>query len=170
MIMARSAQHHNWPKCYAMNTFFLGKLQKDGYPAVKRWTKKVDIFSYDKIFVPVNLDNDHWCLAVVDMKKKGIYVYDSMGGDHDQILKILSQYLKKEQMEKKKGSVNISGFTLENVKGIALQANGSDCGIFTLKNAEYLSRNAKITFNQEDIPNMRRVMIYEILSMTIIYQ
>ena len=69
MIMARSAKHPNWPKCYAMNTFFLGKLQKDGYPGVKRWTKKVDIFSYDKIFVPVNLNNIHWCLAVIDLKK-----------------------------------------------------------------------------------------------------
>ena len=169
MIMARSAKHPNWPKCYAMNTFFLGKLQKDGYPGVKRWTKKVDIFSHDKIFVPVNLNDTHWCLAVVDMKKKGIYVYDSMGGDHDQVLKILSQYLKKEHMERK-GSIDIGKFTLENVKGIALQSNGSDCGIFTLKYAEYLSRNANITFTQEDIPNMRRLMIYEILSETIIYQ
>ena len=169
MIMARSAQYHNLPKCYAMNTFFMGKLQKDGYPAVKRWTKKVDIFSFDKIFIPFNSNDVHWCLAVVDMKEKGIYVYDSFGGDHDQVLKILLQYLKKEHMEKK-GTIDIGKFTLRNVKGIALQANGSDCGIFTLKNAEYLSRNAKITFNQEDIPNMRRVMIYEILSMTIIYQ
>ena len=169
MIMARSAQHHNWPKCYAMNTFFLSKLEKDGYPGVKPWIKKVDISSYDKIFVPVNLNNIHWCLAVIDMKKNGIYVYDSMGGEHNQVLKILLQYLKKEHMEKK-GSIDIGKFTLENVKGIALQANSSDCGIFTLKYAEYLSRNAKITFTQEDIPNMRRLMIYEILSKTIIYQ
>ena len=170
MIMARSAQHDNWPKCYAMNTFFLGKLQKDGYPAVKRWTKKVDIFSYDKIFIPVNsLNNSHWCLAVVDMKKKGIYIYDSMGGNHNQVLKILLQYLKKELMEKK-GSTDIGNFTLENVKGIAMQANSSDCGIFTLRYAEHISRNANITFSQEDIPNLRRVMIYEILSKTIIYQ
>ena len=169
MIMARSAQNHNWPKCYAMNTFFLSKLEKDGYPGVKPWIKKVDISSYDKIFVPVNLNNIHWCLAVIDMKKNGIYVYDSMGGEHNQVLKILLQYLKKEHMEKK-GSIDIGKFTLENVKGIALQANSSDCGIFTLKYAEYLSRNAKITFTQEDIPNMRRLMIYEILSKTIIYQ
>ena len=66
MIVARSSNppNENWAKVYAMNTFFLPKLRTSGYSLVKRWTRKVDIFSYDKIFVPVHLDV-HWCLAVI---------------------------------------------------------------------------------------------------------
>lgn len=40
--------------------------------------------------------------------------------------------------------------------------NGSDCGMFTCKFAEYLSRRAKFTFGQSDMPYFRRRMVYEI--------
>jgi len=36
---------------------------------VKRWTKKVDIFDNQMIFVPVHLGN-HWCMAVIEKFKK----------------------------------------------------------------------------------------------------
>ena len=45
---------------------------------VKRWTKHVDIFGLDLIFVPVHL-GDHWCLAMVDMMEKTMLYYDSYG-------------------------------------------------------------------------------------------
>ena len=169
----RTIQRQNWPKCYAMSTFFFSTLRRKGYSAVKRWTKKVDLFSFDMVFIPVNFHHCHWCLAVIDMKKQGIYIYDSMGDDHDAVLKILFEYLKKEYVEKKGTQtpfVNISTFKLKNVINTAMQFNFSDCGIYTLKYAEYLSRNATIDFTEEDIETMRRVMIYEILSDTIIYK
>ena len=168
MIMARSKETDNWPKCYAMNTFFLGKLKNQGYSMVKRWTRKVDIFSYDKIFIPVHLDV-HWCLSVIDLKKKGVYFYDSMGSDKDDILKVLLKYLEQEHMDKKKAPFDTSDFTRENVKDIPRQMNGSDCGMFTLKYAEYLSRNASITFTQEDMPYFRRRMVYEIVKNNVIH-
>merc|ERR1739838_940994 len=122
-----------------------------GYSMVRRWTRKVDIFSYDIIFVPVHLDV-HWCLAVINLKKKGVYFYDSMGSDKTDILKTLLSYLESE-----------------NVKDIPRQMNGSDCGMFTLKYSEYLSRNASITFTQEDMPYYRQRMVYEIVNNKIIH-
>ena len=61
--------------------------------------------------------------------------------------------------------VVLSSFFLQAVivKDIPQQMNGSDCGMFTCKFAEYLSRNANITFSQEDMPYFRRRMIYEIV-------
>ncbi|KAG7173234.1 Sentrin-specific protease 1-like 2 [Homarus americanus] len=41
--------------------------------------------------------------------------------------------------------------------------NGSDCGMFACKFAEYLSRNALITFDQQHMPYFRRRMVYEIV-------
>jgi sentrin-specific protease 1 len=38
-----------------------------GYAALKRWTRKVDLFAHDLILIPVHLGM-HWCLAVVDFK------------------------------------------------------------------------------------------------------
>ena len=33
-----------------------------------RWTKKVNLFSLDKILFPINDDNVHWFLAVIDLR------------------------------------------------------------------------------------------------------
>ena len=38
-----------------------------GYAALKRWTRKIDIFAHDLILIPVHLGM-HWCLAVVNFK------------------------------------------------------------------------------------------------------
>ena len=47
-------------------------------------------------------------------------------------------------------------------KKIPQQMNGSDCGMFTCKFAEYLSRRAKFTFSQSNMPYFRMRMVYEI--------
>jgi sentrin-specific protease 1 len=51
------------PKVYAFNTFFYPKVMSQGHTSVKRWTRRVDIFSKDYILIPVHLGM-HWCLAV----------------------------------------------------------------------------------------------------------
>uniref|UniRef100_A0A8B9V5X1 Ubiquitin-like protease family profile domain-containing protein n=1 Tax=Anas zonorhyncha TaxID=75864 RepID=A0A8B9V5X1_9AVES len=78
LLMERSKEK-GLPTVHAFNTFFFTKLKTAGYQAVKRWTKKVDIFSVDLLLVPIHL-GVHWCLAVVDFRKKTITYYDSMGG------------------------------------------------------------------------------------------
>lgn len=62
MLMERSKEK-GLPSVHAFNTFFFTKLKTAGYQAVKRWTKKVDIFSVDILLVPIHL-GVHWCLAV----------------------------------------------------------------------------------------------------------
>lgn len=42
------------------------------------------------------------------------------------------------------------------------QMNGSDCGMFSCMYAEFLCRDANITFTQDDMPYFRRKMVYEI--------
>ena len=41
-----------------------GKSPGSGYESVRRWTKNVDIFTKDFLFVPIN-ESLHWSLAVV---------------------------------------------------------------------------------------------------------
>lgn len=57
-----------YPKVYAMNTFFIPKVLQSGQQGVRRWTRKVDIFSYDVIPVPVHVSNIHWCMAIIHLK------------------------------------------------------------------------------------------------------
>uniref|UniRef100_A0A8B9HYX6 Si:dkey-21c19.3 n=1 Tax=Astyanax mexicanus TaxID=7994 RepID=A0A8B9HYX6_ASTMX len=100
MLVERSKASH-LPSVYTFNTFFYPKLRSSGYSTVRRWTKKVDIFSVDIILVPVHL-GVHWCLSVVDFRKKSIMYFDSMGGNNDEacriLFKITIRYMIKEPL------------------------------------------------------------------------
>lgn len=153
----------NMPSVYAFNTFFYTKLLSGGHSVLRRWTRKVDIFSHNFMLVPVHL-GVHWCLAVVNFMEKTLLYYDSMGGKNKECLKALCSYLQAESLEKKKVSLGMSNWFIEIAKDIPQQMNSSDCGMFACKYAEYITRNSKISFRQEDMPHFRRQMVYEILN------
>ncbi|XP_043939414.1 sentrin-specific protease 1-like [Protopterus annectens] len=153
------------PKVHAFNTFFFPRLKSAGFQAVKRWTKKVDIFAVDILLVPVHL-GVHWCLAVVDFRKKSIEYYDSMGGSGAVACSLLLQYLKQECQDKKGKPFESNGWKLssKNSQEIPQQMNGSDCGMFACKYADYITRGWPITFSQKHMPYFRKRMVWEILN------
>nr|XP_056705309.1 sentrin-specific protease 1 [Euleptes europaea] len=163
MLMERSKQK-GFPTVHAFNTFFFTKLKTAGYQAVKRWTKKVDVFSVDILLVPIHL-GVHWCLAVMDFRKKTITYYDSMGGMNSEACKILLQYLKQESLDKKRKEFDANGWMLLSKRSqeIPQQMNGSDCGMFACKYADYIAKDKPINFTQQHMPYFRKRMVWEIL-------
>ncbi|XP_070794071.1 sentrin-specific protease 1 [Pituophis catenifer annectens] len=163
MLMERSKQK-GFPTVHAFNTFFFTKLKTAGYSAVKRWTKKVDIFSVDILLVPIHL-GVHWCLAVTDFRKKTITYYDSMGGSNSEACKILLQYLKQESLDKKRKEFDTNGWMLlcKRSQEIPQQMNGSDCGMFACKYADCITKDKPINFTQQHMPYFRKRMVWEIL-------
>lgn len=150
------------PRVYAMNTFFIPKLLSAGHSGLKRWTRRVDIFTYDIIPVPVHVGRVHWCMAVIDLRNQAIRYYDSMGTPNNVVLNALEQYLRDESLDKRKQQFDTSGFTKENMRECPRQMNGSDCGVFSCMFAEHESRNRSISFSQQHMPYFRQKMIYEI--------
>ncbi|XP_027765625.1 sentrin-specific protease 1-like, partial [Empidonax traillii] len=120
LLMERSKEK-GLPAVHAFNTFFFTKLRSAGYGAVKRWTKKVDIFSVDLLLVPIHL-GVHWCLA----------------------------YLKQESLDKKRKEFDANGWALLSKKSqeIPQQMNGSDCGMFACKYADCITKDKPINFTQ----------------------
>ncbi|KAM6473703.1 sentrin-specific protease 1 isoform 1-T2 [Liasis olivaceus] len=163
MLMERSKQK-GFPTVHAFNTFFFTKLKTAGYPAVKRWTKKVDIFSVDILLVPIHL-GVHWCLAVTDFRKKTITYFDSMGGANSEACKTLLQYLKQESLDKKRKEFDTNGWMLlcKRSQEIPQQMNGSDCGMFACKYADCITKDKPINFTQQHMPYFRKRMVWEIL-------
>ncbi|XP_055532417.1 sentrin-specific protease 1-like isoform X2 [Wyeomyia smithii] len=164
LLIERSKQHADdgFPRVYAMNTFFIPKLFASGHAGLKRWTRKVDIFSYDIIPIPVHVGRVHWCMAVIDLKNQSIRYYDSMGTPNKPVLDALEQYLKDESLDKRKKPFDTSGFSKEHMRDCPRQMNGSDCGVFSCMFAEHESRNREIGFSQQHMPYFRQKMIYEI--------
>ncbi|XP_058442906.1 sentrin-specific protease 1-like isoform X6 [Malaya genurostris] len=164
LLIERSESRANegLPRVYAMNTFFIPKLLASGHAGLKRWTRKVDIFTYDIIPVPVHVGRVHWCMAIIDLKNQSIRYYDSMGTPNKPVLDALEQYLKDESLDKRKKPFNTSGFTKEHMRECPRQMNGSDCGVFSCMFAEHESRDREIGFSQQHMPYFRQKMIYEI--------
>lgn len=151
-----------YPKVYAFNTFFTQKLLTSGHSGVRRWTKKVDLFAYDIIPVPVHVSNIHWCMAIINMKEKTIKYYDSMGASNNRVLSALEDYLRDESLDKRKIQFDMSDWSKENVSNSPRQENGSDCGVFSCMTAEFICRNRPIIFDQQHMVYFRQKMVLEI--------
>ncbi|KAK1232586.1 hypothetical protein PQX77_004254 [Marasmius sp. AFHP31] len=147
------------------STFFWTKLEKEGYEKgrLAKWTKKIDIFSKDVILIPVNHNNMHWTGAAINFRKKRIESYDSMNMERGRVFKMLRAYLDAEHKNKKKTPFDFSEWNDYTSEETPQQENGFDCGVFTCQFLESLSRGEE-TFNfaQNDIPYLRRRMIWEI--------
>ncbi|KAK7904187.1 hypothetical protein WMY93_016794 [Mugilogobius chulae] len=168
LVMDRSSG--GGPRVYSFSTFFFPKLQglgagqTGGHAAVKRWTKAVDLFLCDLILVPLHL-GVHWAMAVIDFKSKTVKTYDSMGQRHDDICKLLLLYIQEEHKVKKGRELDVSKWSVCSMRAheIPQQKNGSDCGVFACKYADYIAREQPLTFKQCHMPLFRKLMIYEIV-------
>ncbi|KAF7320248.1 Cysteine proteinase [Mycena kentingensis (nom. inval.)] len=147
------------------STFFWSKLEKEGYEKgrLAKWTKKMDLFSKDAVLIPVNHANIHWTAAAINFRKKRIESYDSMRDDRPEVFKLLRKYLDQEHQNKKKSPFDFTGWQNYTSSETPSQENGFDCGVFTCQFLESVSRGEdRFNFEQKDIPNLRRRMIWEI--------
>ncbi|XP_065531257.1 sentrin-specific protease 2 isoform X2 [Lathamus discolor] len=163
-LLVERNKKEGYPAVHAFSTFFYPKLISGGYRAVRRWTRGVDLFKQDLILVPIHL-RVHWALAVIDVRKKTIKYFDSTAQRGDKICETLFQYLQEESQEKRNLELTFSEWTLHSMESheIPQQLNGSDCGVFMCKYADYISRDKPITFTQNDMPYFRRKMVWEII-------
>ncbi|XP_021249561.1 sentrin-specific protease 2 isoform X2 [Numida meleagris] len=163
LLMERSKKE-GYPAVYAFSTFFYPKLLSEGYRAVRRWTRNVNLFKQDIILVPIHL-RAHWTLVVVDVRKKTITYFDSFSKKGDKICENIFQYLEEESWEKQNVKLSSSEWTHHSMESheIPQQLNGSDCGVFMCKYADYVSRDKPITFTQDHMPYFRKRMVWEII-------
>ena len=91
-------EHHFMKTHFLANTYC--------YQSVRKWTRNVDIYNKKKLFIPVNIDGQHWALVLVHMVQKKNQYLDSMGhGCSQSTLRhfpdTIFQYLKDEWEDKK---------------------------------------------------------------------
>lgn len=185
LLKERSAVDESLPKVHAMNTFFVPKLMSSGFQGVRRWTRKINIFDFDIIPVPVHVGGVHWCMAIINMREKWIRYYDSMGQPNARVLEALRRYLEEESLDKRKIPFDTSDWIVESVRDCPQQRNGrwvqsfgfskyilidfflfinfSDCGVFSCMFAEFACRESDISFDQSRMPYFRNKMIVEII-------
>ncbi|CAJ0751135.1 20040_t:CDS:2 [Entrophospora sp. SA101] len=112
LVVERSTNNDNLPSVFVYSTQFMTKYLNSGYQGVSKWTKKVDIFSKDLLFVPIH-NGAHWSLCLVDFQAFRIDYIDSMYGEN--------------------ANLDFNSWA-ENprLKKVPQQKNSYDCGVFTL--------------------------------------
>ncbi|OMO57614.1 Peptidase C48, SUMO/Sentrin/Ubl1 [Corchorus olitorius] len=160
------------------NSFFFRKLAdldkdpssiSDGRAAflrVQKWTRKLDMFAKDFIFIPVNF-NLHWSLIVIchpgevasfkdeDLDKSSkvpcILHMDSIKGSHAGLKNLVQSYLWEEWKERHKETFEDLSSKFLNLRFVSLelpqQENSFDCGLFLLHYLERFLADAPPSFN-----------------------
>eukprot|EP00941_MAST-03F_sp_MAST-3F-sp1_P000097 g97.t1 len=148
---------------HVFNTFFFKKLLQGGHDGVKRWTRKVDIFSLDFLFIPVNM-SFHWSLAIVcnpgrfekapsldeelndyshDERAFCIILLDSLSCHKiSTVTKEIWNYMEIELYTRKKKEPALKFQDCFRSKiDCPRQNNSCDCGVYVCKNVEILLTN-----------------------------
>jgi sentrin-specific protease 1 len=170
---------------YFMSTFFfscLYNLQFGKYDYLygrKQYPANIDIFAFEKVFVPINIGNFHWILAVIYMECQAIYLFDSMSSSthSKRILNALLQFLCHEKIFRKKtslaesdASINANWTLVDSMTRCPQQDNSYDCGVFTTMFADKLSKNDSLTTCvQREALNYRELMAAAIINLAVEY-
>ncbi|KAK9369136.1 hypothetical protein V1509DRAFT_563510 [Lipomyces kononenkoae] len=167
MVTQRSRDDSKLPKSFCFSTHFFTTLSSNrGYQGVARWGKRKQLMlsNTDYIFVPINVHNAHWCVSVINIKRRRFEYYDSLGGGPGDCFKHLREYIINECRTQSVPMDDIDGWDEHVSRDSPMQENGFDCGVFTCKTAEVLSRECPLSFSQKDMQALRRRMVFEILT------
>ncbi|XP_043266738.1 sentrin-specific protease 1-like [Venturia canescens] len=148
---------------HSMSSFFYSRLQEGGYSAVRRWTRKIDLFSFNKILVPLHF-GDHWCLISIEMSKKRIKFFDSLHGRDRGSMTVVLNYLTQEAEERRHPGFKPEEWLMMTRKEIPRQRNNFDCGVFTCLFAAYDATDRAIDFTQEDMKDKRKKIARELIA------
>lgn len=126
------------------------------YESVRKWTTGVDIFSLEKIFIPINLGNAHWTLGYINIPNKQIHYYDSKNGKGSIYMNAMMQWLKDESSDKKYYDIIESEWEkISEHKTIHQQSNNVDCGIFVIVCSDFLFDDLPLLYKEEQMNEFR---------------
>ena len=156
------------PRAFMFNTHFFSRLRERAgcydYAGVRRWGSRngLDISSVDRILIPVNLENVHWVLVVVDVQHRHFRFFDSLGGTAAAVLGTVRQWLS-DEVRSRLGSGVAESWDIGSWEGVIdvglpRQADRGSCGVFVMAAADCFALGAPLNFNQRDMPVLRQRM------------
>ena len=160
-------------------SYFMHKLLDVGgtksftYKNVERFTKKEELFAFEKVAIPVNVENFHWIMLTADMLECRILVHDSLSiCGHEAYSAAFLRYLKEEAVAKTGCSLDeLSGgkqWHLGNAR-CPQQGNAYDCGVFTCIFMECFALNIPVYVNAGNARQCREKIGVDILRQQLSY-
>lgn len=127
------------------------------------WGDDIDIFMKKYIFFPINIDNKHWVLVVVQILQRRIVYYDSMDTDNFKYKLYTStilNYLCAKWQSTKSSAFESKEWAIILMEEIPKQKNDYDCGVFICMYADYILEDKNMNFSQSDMEKARQLMFY----------
>lgn len=145
-------------------SYFYTSLDQRRFLSVDNWYKRTNIFSYDLIYIPININTNHWILATIENFKCKVTVYDSFKNNQSRVLNNIKYYLNAKYLQ-------FFGVQLTNhwefvqEYDLPLQKNTYDCGVFVCKIAHLKSlKYDYMDFLARDMDYYRKNILLSILS------
>lgn len=155
----------------------------------------MNFFDCHIIFIPVHL-SVHWCLCTVDVVRRRITYYDSMGGQNHNCLtvrvvplneigtfnKLLKQYLsnialylqlvlkfmKLRSRKELRRRLIVDEWTLSHAENIAQQGNSCDCGVFLMWYARRICDEEPCYSSEDPMLGRRNKIMNELLQLRVL--
>ncbi len=147
------------------------------YERVRKATEGLDITEASRIFIPINVNENHWIMMVVELKHGWITSLNSLeDGMYDDTEEKWFNHVKDWLGEEIKTKKPAFEFKKENMKHhrkpVPLQENGYDCGVFACLFAAWESNDLPMKsenspFNQTYVTKMRKAIAYSVLHQTL---
>jgi hypothetical protein len=164
IVQTTSQQNGKNNACYSsyfFTCFFTGGLHGTvNYQNVCRWASRLesgDVYELSKLFCPININNSHWTLLVVDFEVNTINYYDSLQTPGPEYTAGMLYYLENEYRKKDRAKA-FPQWTLHDLAAGPFQTNGVDCGVFVCATIFQKALAPNWTFTQTDIPRLRRLI------------
>jgi len=117
--------------------------------------------SCDGVLIPVNVDNLHWVLVVVDILARQFLYCDSLCGcGAAPVLQVVRRWLR-DEVAARLGEDAVRGWEVgewagDMDVGLPHQSDGGSCDVFVMAAADCFSLGAPLCFAQPDMPVLRQ--------------
>ncbi|XP_065920475.1 uncharacterized protein [Dysidea avara] len=112
-----------------LNTFvastFLYNSMCRNMNLAKRWYRDVNICDYELRVIPVNINESHWILVVLQTTKKELWLFDSTANVYVSCISVFKEWLVLKTATTWR-DINAASV----ISNMPLQSNSSDCGVF----------------------------------------
>lgn len=126
------------------------------------WGLRLDVKKRDLLLIPVNVNNYHWYLVVLDTRRKVLHVYNSLiacgHAENSSELRLIIEWF---CMFSATGSAHEWSIIFHPFA--PQQINSYDCGVFTYNFARCIAAGVAFDFSQIDCEPLRRRHAYEML-------
>ncbi|XP_022169330.1 sentrin-specific protease 1-like isoform X2 [Myzus persicae] len=139
---------------YVFNTHFFTTFFEKGYLRTHWLTKNIDIFSKERLFIPIHMKpNKKWALVYVNFIDKSIRFYDAFGTHGLNYQKLVLKYLRLEHLMRKGKCFSIKDWRYFNLDHSNTDYKVWDTGLFLCVAVQHFAQNGNTDYTLSTLTN-----------------